>query len=134
MYTPLSLGGFGMVDLNALGDSLDLRSYGRLQVTKHPFMSQLRDRIISTNFFNLRFDLHVDSKALKGLKLVNEARKGLLRWNSESVIRDLNFRKALTCHLLKELLSAQGRGSLTYLAIHNRIPRIKIGELTLQEF
>ena len=134
MCAPLSLGGFGMVDLKALGDSLDLRSYGRLQVTKHPFMAQVRDSVVATNFFNLHFNVHVDPKARKGLELVNEARRTMLNWDRGQLLRDLNFRKVLVNHTLKDLVTVQGRRTLPYFAIHTRTPRIKVGQLTQQEF
>ena len=134
MYTPLHLGGFGMVDIAALGDSLDLRSYGRLQVSKHPFMAKVRESIITNNFFNLRFEANVDKKAKRGLILVNEARQKMLNWDCETLIKDVNLRQAIMNHGLKDLMSAQGLRSLTYFAIHTRLPRIRLAQLTLREF
>ena len=53
MYTPFNLGGFGMVNIRTLGESLDLRSYGCLVTTNHPFLSQVRQLLNSNDFFNV---------------------------------------------------------------------------------
>ena len=62
MFTPVKFHSFGMMYLNALSETLDFRSYGRLLATKHPFMAQLREQINSNNFFNLLFNGQADSK------------------------------------------------------------------------
>ena len=62
MLTPVSLGGFGMVEIKDLADSLNLRSYGRLVITEHPFFKQVRDLIDSNNFFNVMIKGRVDQK------------------------------------------------------------------------
>ena len=53
MLTPVALGGFGMINIRELGESLDLRSYGRLLVTKHPFLSQVRSLLNVNDPFNV---------------------------------------------------------------------------------
>ena len=133
MYTPISLGGFGMADIRALGDSLDLRSYGRLLTSRHPFMSQLKLQLKSDNFFNQFFDGHVDKKAIRSQSLLNVNRLSALQWPKELLLRDANFRVMLNCHKLKELLTAAGKQSIPYLSIHRRAPRPSISELTLRE-
>ena len=50
MFTPVKFHSFGMMDLNALSETLDFRSYGRLLATKHPFMAQLREQLNSNIF------------------------------------------------------------------------------------
>ena len=134
MYTPLTLGGFGMVDIKAMGDSLDLRSYGRLLKSTHPFMSQIRDKIRSGNFLNLRFDGEVDRKSLRSLTLFNAARNSALNWPLDILLRDVNFSTMVANQRLRELLSATGKQSIPYLSIHRRIPGAKVGQVTLREF
>ena len=133
MYTPVSLGGFGMVDIRALGNSLDLRSYGRLLVTKHPFMAQVLNCVKSDNFFALSTEANVDLKLKRSIELLNIERKRVLTWPSECLLRDINFRKMLADHKLSELLTGAGRQSIAYLSIHRRIPRVKLGQLTIGE-
>ena len=50
MFTPVKFHSFGMMYLNALSETLDFRSYGRLLATKHPFMAQLREQLNSNIF------------------------------------------------------------------------------------
>ena len=79
MYTPVSMGGFGMVDIRTLGDSLDLRSYGRLLTTRHPFMTQIRELINYDNFFDVSVNVHVDKKLRRSIDLLNEGRRKILQ-------------------------------------------------------
>ena len=135
MCTPVDLGGFGMVDVRALGNSLDLRAYGRLLVTNHPFMLNVRNCLIAKNFFEMRFNANTDYKANRGLSLVNEARSRLLMLpDAANLLRDLNLRRVLSAHSLSELITAAGRQSLAFFAIHTRRPGIELGQLTVQEF
>ena len=134
MLTPVSSGGFGMVDIKALGDALDLKSYGRLLATKHPFLSQLRNYLNSDDFFNVRIDVNVDFKLKRSLTLFNSERLNLLKWPVESLSRNLNFRQMLISHSLRSLLSRNGLQSLPYFAIYRRLPGLTIGQLTEREF
>ena len=60
MLTSVSNGGFGMIDLKDVGDSIDLRSYGRMQVTKHPFLEQLKRHVDTGNFFKVEINVRSD--------------------------------------------------------------------------
>ena len=134
MNTPVNLGGFGMVDIRAMGDSLDLKSYGRLITTKHPFMSQVRERMKAEDFFNVKFNDHVDVKAKRSLILLREERQKIQQWPSDILLRDLNFRWMLSNHKVNELLTAAGKQSIPYLSIHRRLPRARIRNITQVEF
>ena len=134
MYTPVNHGGFGMVDIKALGDSLDLRSYGRLVTTNHPFLSQLRPLVNHDDFFNVSINGNVDSKLKRSLALLNLDRMKLLRWSSEELLSNVNFRQMLSGLRLSSLLNRNGLQSLAFFAIHQHTPRPKVDQLTLGEF
>ena len=134
MYTPVNLGGFGMVDAKALGDALDLRSYGRLMTTRHPFLSQLKQRLNCSNFFDLSIDMNVDRKLKRSLTLLNSERQNLLRWPADLLARDINFRRMLMAHKVSDLLTRNGLQSLPYFGIHRRLPRATVSQLTIHEF
>ena len=134
MYTPVHLGGFGMMDIKALADSLDLRSYGRLLTTKHPFMSQIKEHLNLLNFFSTSFGVPVDLKAARSVTLLNSERLKILDWPREVLLKDANFCRVLGSHKLKELLTAAGKQSLAYFNIHRRAPNPRISDLTIREF
>ena len=134
MYTPTKFGGFGMLDLMKLADSLDLRSYGRLLTSKHPFLVQLKDLVIDNDFFNLRIEARVDLKLLNALKLINQARRSILTWQLELQRDNALFGYAIGNKKLSTWLTPNGRRSIAYFAIHTRRPMAKISELTQLEF
>ena len=134
MYTPTKFGGFGMLDVRQLGNSLDLRSYGRLTTSKHPFLKQLRELLIDNDFFNVRIEARVDLKVLNSLKLINAARKGILDWPLELQISNALLCRAIGQTKLRSLVTPNGRRSIAYFAIHTRTPAAKISELTQLEF
>ena len=134
MLTPVKLGGFGLVDLNDVARALDLRSYGRLQVTKHPLFVQLKDRLRLGDFFNLKLDGNADSKLKKSIVLLNEARRKVLSWPLNCMLSDVNLRTILLETKVGCLLTLAGKRSLHYLAIHRRCRNAAIKDVTLLEF
>ena len=60
METESKFGGFGMVNVKLLNDSLDLRSFSRLLVSNHPFFEQIKDLVDSKDFFNVQINACVD--------------------------------------------------------------------------
>ena len=134
IFTPTKIGGFGMLDIRQLGNSLDLRSYGRLISSKHPFLMQLKALLIDNDFFNVRTEALVDSKLLNSLKLLNQARKSILSWPIELKIGNASFCRAIGNSKLRTMLTPNGGRSISYFAIHTRNPMITIGELTQPEF
>ena len=71
MLAPMSHGGFGMMNIKELMNSLDLRSYGRLLVSRHPFLCQLKNQINSRNFFDHRVTVLADDKLKNSIELLN---------------------------------------------------------------
>ena len=72
METPTHLGGFGMINVRALSDSLDLRAFGRLIKSEHPFFKQIYPLIDSRDPFNVKTNAPVDSKLMRSIKALNK--------------------------------------------------------------
>ena len=51
-------GGFGMLDICELDDSLKLKAYGRLMSTRHPFLALVKNSVDYGNFFDTRINLN----------------------------------------------------------------------------
>ena len=133
MTVPLRLGGFGLLDLNSLSESLDARSYGRLITSKHPFLSQLAGLINDGNFFNVRLIAPVDNKLLRSLKLLNAERRLMLRWPREDLLTNTNVINVLSNSKLINLLTPQGKQSVSYFLIHRRQRDATIGQVTVRD-
>ena len=134
MLTPVSLGGFGMVSIRELGESLDLRSYGRLQVTRHPFLSQVRTLINVQDPFNVSITAPVDGKIRMSLALLNSRRKIVLTWPIPMLMQNVMFINLMSNLKIVNILSAAGRQSIQYFTIHRRVPSPKLMQLTANEF
>ena len=48
----IKLGGYGMLDVAALDESLKLRAIGRLLTSHHPFLTLLRNKCSFEDFFD----------------------------------------------------------------------------------
>ena len=132
--TPILRGGLGMLDLNELRKSLDLRAYGRLINSEHPFFSQVGAKIKLKGFFNIEVPrLAVDAKVMRGIKLINEQRRKCLFWPTVMIESDVSLRSAIENTELTQVLTIAGRNSLAAFAVRRRDRRIKLGELTQGE-
>ena len=134
MTAPLNCGGFGLLDLNELSDSLDLRSYGRLMTTHHPFLSQLVNLINDNDVFNVRLSQPVDNKLRRSLTLINRARRLMLQWPEDNLLTNTNFVHCVNRMKLTELLTPQGKQSVSYFMIHRRQRNATVGQVTSAEF
>ena len=133
MLTPVSLGGFGMVDIKALSDSLDLRSYGRLLISEHPFLKQLATCLNHDDLFNVELNVPVDTKLKRSLELLNRDRRQLLGWPKEELLTNTNFVNVIYNAKLTSVLTPLGRRSLTYFMIQRGRRNVKIGQVTLRD-
>ena len=134
MLTPVKYGGFGMLDFKLLGESLDLRSYGRLMETKHPFLTQLKPLIMSEDFFNLQINVHVDKKLKNSLKLLNKDRRKLFKWPLDTLVSNTHFCSAMGNLKLRTVLNRAGRQCIQFFNIHTRCPAARVSQLTIAEF
>ena len=134
MVTPLSRGGFGMLDLKELNTSLDLRSYSRLIASEHPFFKQISSILQRKGFFNIDLsNFAVDRKLKLSIELINEQRKKVLRWPDELIDSDVNLREAIMNTELTQVLTNAGRNSLAAFRARRRVHKIKLSQLTIDE-
>ena len=134
MLTPIEWGGFGLIDLNELCDSLNIRSYARLINSKHPFLMQLVPLINASNFFDVKIEVPVDRKFLRSLELLNKDRIKMLRWPTQNLTSDAGLCSVLMNTKLKILLTRAGGQSLNYFVIHQRGAHRCTGQVTIREF
>ena len=134
MLTPCKGGGFGLIDINEVCDSLHLRSYGRLINSNHPFLKQVAQFINAENFFNVTMDAPVDRKMRRSIELLNRDRKKMLNWSLSNLVADAGLCNVLTNSKIKPMLNRQGILSLNYFIIHQRARHRCFGQLTLREF
>ena len=134
MLTSAKNGGFGLIKAKDLGDSLDLRSYGRLMNSNHPFFKQLRPEINANNFFNVSIKLAgVDAKLSRAIKLLNVERKKILDWPSDIICSNASIISVLQAMRLSELLTDTGKRSLMYFAIHTRVLHPRVHQINAAE-
>ena len=86
MDTETKFGGFGMVNVKSWNDSLDLRSFARLLISKHPFFEQINTLVDKKDFFNVQTNVCVDRKLMNSIKLLNENRSKMLYLTNEEIL------------------------------------------------
>ena len=132
MLTPVSMGGFGLIEIRKLADSLDLRSYGRLLGTNHPLLSQVKLLINTNDPFNVTAPMF-DNKLKRSLKLLNEKRLSMLKWPAEKLLNDQNFVSVIRDAKVSHLITQAGRQSLVYYGAHTRNNHPKVMDLNRAE-
>ena len=126
---PLKLGGFGMLDVAKLDESLKLRSLGRFLRTKHPFLMLIKNKLSVENFFDPKCSIKIDGMLNKGLELLGADRDKL--WELRELDSHKDFLRVVRDLKIKDVLDTRGKASLTYYLIRGRAQ--KIGELSLAD-
>ena len=121
MLSDVKNGGFGMVDLKDIAEALDLRAYGRLMASEHPFFKQVKHLINADNFFELKVREDVDNKLRGAITSINRARGEVLNWPIEVAISSSALTSILLATKLSHLLTDTGRRSLYYFTITRRV-------------
>ena len=134
METETKFGGFGMVNVKLLNDSLDLRSFSRLLVSNHPFFEQIKDLVDSKDFFNVQINACVDRKLTNSIKLLNENRRKVLDLTTDELLANSNYISLLNNFKVVTLMNAVGRRSVPFFLIHRRSPDICVTDLAIREF
>ena len=134
MLTPCHLGGFGMVEIKKIGNSLDLRALGRLMESKHPFMRQVKTLLNYQDFFNVTLNGAVDGKIRNGLLLLNSARGEILTWPKDIILSNLSVVQIIREIKVANLITAAGKQSINYLAIHRRVRSPALNQITIAEY
>ena len=130
LTTPISLGGFGMLDIVELDDSLKLRALGRILTSAHPFNRIVRHQLDLSSFFNPHSSLPSDSVSYKAIELLRKDREKL--WLDDKLNSDKNLIAAIGEINLKEVVTTRGQTSIAFFMAWTRGAR-KVRELSDQE-
>ena len=132
-YVNLSLrnGGYGMLNISELDDSLKLRAVGRLMETTHPALTLLRNKIDLSDFFYPKFDEKLDSFVSRGIELLKTVRQKL--WEVDSLATDTKYVKAIRGIKIRNMLKPQFRNSLEVFML-NRSGITEVSQLSQANF
>jgi len=112
--------------LNELDESIKLRSLGRLMLSKHPMVVQIRDQLNHNNFLNPKTIIKSDSYLTKSLSILAKVRSRGIKDPRLEGNRTING--LLKNIPIKDLLNSNGLNSLNYFRIRAR-GLSKLGEL-----
>ena len=128
--TPVQYGGLGMLDINELNSSLNLRSLGRLESTKHPFLLLVKRCINYGEFFFPEMRNKIEQVAEKGVDLLRGDRQKL--WSETSMSSNRKYVELLKVTSLKSALNQYGRNSIIYFNLRLN-GKTKLGQLNEAE-
>ena len=123
-------GGYGMLNIKQLDDSLKLRALGRLLVSKHPFNTLVKERLNLESYFNPEINLVCDHMIARAVDLLKSDRNKL--WGNVAMDSDRHVLAAIGQEKLKKIISIRGQGSLDFFVLWNRGAR-KMKDISLQE-
>ena len=115
MNTPIKKGGFGMLDVVELDDSLKLRTLGRLASTKHPMLSKVKTSIDWSDYLAVTIKPNVEEVTSRAIKLLNSDRN---EWGHiELLDRDRQMLALVGDQQIAKSINQRGRLSLAYFLI-----------------
>ena len=122
-------GGFGMLDIKELDESLKIRAIGRLIITTHPFQSLLKDKLNFESYFNpkLLVEEAVDPIVNEGLAKLKEDRNKL--WEDPYLDADRKLIATIRGLKLREIVDQRGHNSIAFFNLWNRGAR-RVADLT----
>ena len=128
--TPLKLGGFGMLNIVDLDESLKLRALGRLTNTKHPFLEIVKRNLTHENFFFPEIKFKLEKIAMRGVELVAKDRQNLL--TRDNLDGNRVYLELLKSTKIKAALNRNGLNSIIYFNL--RLQRkLTLGDLNERE-
>jgi len=108
---PIELGGFGMLDLAELDNSIKIKTIGNLLTSNHPLLMMLRTKINLGDFYHPKLEKKLDNFVSKGLELIGaDRRKSLL---NQSLSMNSKVLMLLGKSKLKQWVKKGSRNSLT---------------------
>ena len=122
----VNYGGYGMIDLKALGDSLALKALGRIRTTEHPFLKILNEKLNLDPYFFPTVTVNLDLILVSGVQLLKEDRNKL--WADASLNQDRRFLAAVRETKIRDIVHPRGLNSIPFFRIHSRGVR-KVGDL-----
>ena len=127
---PITLGGFGMLDIRELDDSLKLKALGRLASTQHPLLAKIKDKLNLNEFFYPSCTTGIEGVAARGVELLKKDRQKL--WDKEGLTRNRTYVWYIRQLELRRIISATGKSSLIYFNLRHR-GKTKVDQLNLTE-
>ena len=124
---PVKFGGYGMLDVIKLDESLKIKALGRFLGTNHPFLRIIKSKLDVSNFFEPRCDLTLDGMLNKGIELLKRDRERL--WESEELNSNKIFMRVIRDLRIRDVLNREGRISLAYFMMGRRAQTV--GDLNL---
>ena len=129
MNKPITLGGYGMLDIEALDASLKIKAIGRLHNSSHPFLTLLRAKC-DFDFFEPVGPPGLETVTSKGLKLLRIDRDGL--WGNEVLQRNVQLIELVQSLKISSVLDRHGKLSIPYFMIRQR-GATRIKDITLRD-
>ena len=127
MCKPVKLGGFGMLDIMALDESLKIKSLARTHESNHPFICLLAERSSLKSYFYPHCEVTVDPFLIKSLETLKKVRDQT--WDDPTVERNRFLLEEVREIPLRKLVNREGQLSLFFFSIRLR-GKTKVGELT----
>ena len=118
LTTPILLGGFGMLDVVELDNSLKLRAVGRVLKSDHPFNKIVKDRIDLKAFFKPKCHFEWDSVCCQGIDLLRVDRIRL--WEEQGLDNDKNLLAAIRDVNIRDIITLRGQGSISFFQVWMR--------------
>ena len=110
--TPIKLGGFGMLDIIELDESLKIRMLGRILDTSHPYMTLIKEGLDLRSYFIPKDTIGLDKILGMGLELLKRDRQQL--WEKDSLMGHRKLLQAIGDSNLKDVVNDRGRNSIPF--------------------
>ena len=127
---PIKLGGFGMLDIVNLDNSLKLRILGRLLTSQHPFSLIVKEALDVQDFFFPKLNLNICDVTQKAIEVLKKCRLRIL--DNQDLTNKVKLVSLLKETKIKNILSPAGVNSVLYFRLRIAGTQ-KIGQLTRQQ-
>ena len=131
MCKPVKLGGFGMLDVSILNESLKIKSIGRMAISDHPFISILREKSSFGNFFYPSCSVDIEPFHNSSIEILKMRRD--IAWECVLINRNRMLLESVRSLNISNILNRQGKLSLNFFRIRV-MGKAKIRDLTQVDF
>ena len=114
--TPIKFGGFGMLDIQQLDRSLKLRMLSRVLSSSHPFLESIKLKINLNEFFYPVSNQKMEKSINQAVTFLAVDRREL--FHKQGLTGDTRLVGLVREIRLRDILSANGRASITYFNLH----------------
>ena len=114
---PICNGGFGMLDVSELDESLKIKALSRMLNSNHPFLKILQSKLDLSSYFNPASvtPRGIDPVMDMGLDLLKADRRKI--WDSAKLNGDRNVLATITELNLKLIVDRRGQGSINFFRL-----------------